>query len=89
MAGQLAQVEGVVPEGIDAHTFEPAPSTARLLSQADVVFLFPDLSSAGHSEWTVAGPRRDGVIRMMYVGMTRARETLVLCDRASATAVHW
>jgi ABC-type Zn uptake system ZnuABC Zn-binding protein ZnuA len=39
VAGELAQVEGVVPEGIDAHTFEPAPSTARLLSQADVVFL--------------------------------------------------
>ena len=39
VADEFARVEGIVPEGIDAHTFEPAPSTAKLLSEADVVFL--------------------------------------------------
>lgn len=34
-----AEVIGVVPEGQNSHTFEPAPSTAATLSDADVVFL--------------------------------------------------
>jgi len=39
IAGDLAQIEGIVPEGTNSHTFEPAPSVAALLSQADVVFV--------------------------------------------------
>ena len=39
IVGGLAHVEGVVPEGEDSHEFEPAPSVARKLSGADVVFL--------------------------------------------------
>ena len=39
VAGDLAQVEGVVPEGTNSHTFEPAPSVAEVLSQADLVFI--------------------------------------------------
>ncbi|HUU31000.1 MAG TPA: ATP-binding domain-containing protein [Phycisphaerae bacterium] len=58
-------------------------------SEADCVFLFPDLSNAGYEEWRAAGKSRDGVIRLMYVGMTRARETLVLCRRAGSTGVEW
>lgn len=58
--------------------------------QADTVFLFPDLSARGQEEWTEqtagsAEARREGkdaVIRQMYVGMTRARERLVLCSPA-------
>jgi ABC-type Zn uptake system ZnuABC Zn-binding protein ZnuA len=37
--GDLADIEGVVPEGTNSHTFEPQPSVAELLSEADVVFL--------------------------------------------------
>jgi superfamily I DNA/RNA helicase len=48
--------------------------------QADVVYLFPDLSVAGMSEWVQGGERADAVIRQMYVGMTRARESLVVCS---------
>jgi superfamily I DNA/RNA helicase len=52
--------------------------------EADVVFLFPDLSASGVRQWE--GPRkdRDTVIRLGYVMMTRARETLVICDPAGA-----
>jgi len=55
--------------------------------QADSTFLFPDLSPSGWSEWNQPGPHRDGVIRLIYVGMTRAKESLVLCDPATSSAV--
>lgn len=46
--------------------------------EADVVILFPDVSLEGYKEWR-SSHTRDNVIRQFYVGMTRARETLVLC----------
>jgi ABC-type Zn uptake system ZnuABC Zn-binding protein ZnuA len=39
VAGDAADVTGLIPEGIDSHTFEPTPDTARLISDADVIFL--------------------------------------------------
>ncbi|MFN2614226.1 MAG: metal ABC transporter substrate-binding protein [Actinomycetota bacterium] len=39
IAGTAARVEGVIPEGVDSHTFEPTTATARLLSQADLIFV--------------------------------------------------
>lgn len=39
VAGAEAEVVGLVPEGSDSHTFEPAPSDARVLADADIVFL--------------------------------------------------
>ncbi|HVE45904.1 MAG TPA: metal ABC transporter substrate-binding protein [Acidimicrobiales bacterium] len=39
IAGNRAQIEGVVPEGTNSHTFEPKPRAAELLSEADLVFL--------------------------------------------------
>ena len=56
--------------------------------EADVVILFPDLSQAGDAAYQRYGPTRDAVIRMFYVGMTRAREALYLADRASTVAAH-
>jgi len=52
--------------------------------EADVVYLFPDLSRAGMVEWSTPGEHRDSIIRQMYVGMTRARESLVICQPVSA-----
>ena len=37
--GDRADIKGIVPEGTNSHTFEPPPSTAELLSSADIVFL--------------------------------------------------
>jgi DNA helicase-2/ATP-dependent DNA helicase PcrA len=54
--------------------------------EADVVFLFPDLSPQGLTAYRRHGPPRDAVIRTMYVGMTRARETLYLCAPSSSMA---
>jgi ABC-type Zn uptake system ZnuABC Zn-binding protein ZnuA len=39
VAGDLAEVRGLVPEGVNSHTFEPPPSAARTLARADVVFV--------------------------------------------------
>lgn len=38
IAGDKAEIGGIVPEGVNSHTFEPAPSDARLLGQADLIF---------------------------------------------------
>jgi len=39
IAGDKARIEGIVPEGTNSHTFEPEPSVAKLLSDADIVFV--------------------------------------------------
>jgi ABC-type Zn uptake system ZnuABC Zn-binding protein ZnuA len=39
VAGDAADVRGLVPEGTNSHTFEPPPSAARTLATADVVFV--------------------------------------------------
>ncbi|MDP9431348.1 MAG: metal ABC transporter substrate-binding protein [Actinomycetota bacterium] len=39
VAGDAASISGLVPEGVNSHTFEPPPSAAKTLSSADVVFL--------------------------------------------------
>lgn len=57
--------------------------------EADVVYLFPDLSRAGMDEYMRPGPSRDSVIRQFYVGATRAKETLVLCGPATPFAVNF
>jgi ABC-type Zn uptake system ZnuABC Zn-binding protein ZnuA len=39
VAGDRADVRGLIPEGADSHTFEPPPSAAATLSEADIVFV--------------------------------------------------
>jgi ABC-type Zn uptake system ZnuABC Zn-binding protein ZnuA len=39
IAGAAAGVDGIVPEGTNSHTFEPAPSVAKVLSEADLVIV--------------------------------------------------
>jgi ABC-type Zn uptake system ZnuABC Zn-binding protein ZnuA len=39
VVGEHADITGVVPEGTNSHTFEPAPSVAEVLSKADVIFV--------------------------------------------------
>ena len=38
-AGSGVSVAGVVPEGVDSHTFEPTPAVVAVLENADVVFM--------------------------------------------------
>jgi DNA helicase-2/ATP-dependent DNA helicase PcrA len=55
--------------------------------EADVVYMFPDLSRGAMREWLSAGEDHDAVVRQMYVGMTRARTQLVMCGPADRSFV--
>jgi len=39
VGGDKIKLTGIIPEGIDSHTFEPIPSDAKLLSQADLIII--------------------------------------------------
>jgi manganese/iron transport system substrate-binding protein len=39
VAGERVEVVGIVPEGVDSHTFEPTTASARLLGRADLVLV--------------------------------------------------
>jgi len=39
VGGTRIILEGIVPEGLNSHTFEPAPSVARVMSRADLIIL--------------------------------------------------
>jgi ABC-type Zn uptake system ZnuABC Zn-binding protein ZnuA len=39
IAGERADVHGVIPEGTNSHTYEPKPNVAKLMSVADLVFV--------------------------------------------------
>jgi ABC-type Zn uptake system ZnuABC Zn-binding protein ZnuA len=39
IAGDRAQITGIVPEGVNSHTFEPAPSDAKTMAEADLIFI--------------------------------------------------
>ncbi len=39
IGGERVEVTGIVPEGVNSHTFEPAPSVAELLANVDALVL--------------------------------------------------
>jgi len=39
VGGDRINLSGIVPEGVNSHTFEPAPSDARTLAEADLIFV--------------------------------------------------
>ncbi len=39
VAGDRVKITGLVPEGTNSHTFDPPPSAAAVLSEADLVFI--------------------------------------------------
>jgi len=58
--------------------------------EADVVYLFPDLSHASVRDIHTRGQdARDAIARQVYVGMTRAREELHLCGPSVKTHFAW
>lgn len=58
--------------------------------EADVVILAPDISPASFTAMQSSQAGHDDIIRQMYVGMTRAKETLVLLSPISGTpSVRW
>ncbi len=39
IGGSRILLEGVVPEGVNSHTFEPTPSMAKLMAEADLIII--------------------------------------------------
>ena len=39
VVGDKVEVVGIIPEGVDSHTFEPIPSDSKLLASADLIIL--------------------------------------------------
>ena len=39
VGGTRIRLQGIVPEGVNSHTFEPAPSVAQVMSEADLIVL--------------------------------------------------
>lgn len=52
-------------------------------AEADHVYLFPDIA------YQASLGDRDEIIRLMYVGMTRAKQSLTLCGGSSNLSVEW
>ena len=48
--GDAAQIESIVPAGIDVHTFEPAPSDAAQIAAADLILM----NGLGLDEWVLS-----------------------------------
>lgn len=57
--------------------------------EADVVILFPDVSPQGYREITDRREGKHAAIRQFYVGMTRARETLIWGEAAGRLSFPW
>jgi superfamily I DNA/RNA helicase len=81
----------VAKHGLETAAREPKLQVGTVHSykggEADVVFLFPDLSPRGWKEWSSPGEGRDELVRLGYVAMTRARHRLVLCQRSGYQAL--
>ena len=57
-------------------------------AEADVICLFPDLSPRGMEEWNSGDPHQQAAVyRLFYVGMTRAKESLVIAEPGGGMAV--
>ncbi len=39
VGGDRIDLTGIVPEGVNSHTYEPAPSDAKILAEADLIFV--------------------------------------------------
>jgi superfamily I DNA/RNA helicase len=83
---------------VNLHGVEALRQTPRVVvstihgckgGQADVVYLFPDLSPRAAAEWDErdGAEGKEGIRRAIYVGMTRARQELVLCSPSSPMCV--
>ncbi len=85
---QIEYISNIINNnGIESLNSKPSITIGTIHSvkggESDVVYLFPDLSMSGMQEWLNEGESKDAIIRQFYVGMTRARESLILCSPAT------
>ena len=75
VGGDRISLEGVIPEGVNSHTFEPPPSVARSLAKADLIILNGLFLEEPYLEAAQASKRDDA-------------EVLTLADKA-ITREQW
>ena len=75
VGGNRIALEGVIPEGVNSHTFEPPPSVARSLAKADLIILNGLFLEEPYLEAAQASKRDDA-------------EVLTLADKA-ITREQW
>jgi DNA helicase II / ATP-dependent DNA helicase PcrA len=83
----------VVKQGAEHLTKEPQIYVGTIHSfkggEADVVYLWPDISPRSMDGYCQGGgEEHDSVIRAFYVGITRAKQSLYLCEGSNANAVE-
>jgi DNA helicase-2/ATP-dependent DNA helicase PcrA len=78
--------------GIEALEQEPQAIVTTIHAakggEADVCYVWPDLSPQAHSEWMGGGTGREGIRRAFYVAFTRPREELVLCQPETSMSIR-
>lgn len=62
VGGTRIRLEGIVPEGVNSHTFEPAPSVATLIADADLIVLNGLFLEEPSLEMARANKKPDAVI---------------------------
>ena len=62
IGGTRIDLEGIVPEGVNSHTFSPAPSVARVIERADLIVLNGLFLEEPSLEMARANKRPDAVI---------------------------
>ena len=62
IGGTRIDLEGIVPEGVNSHTFSPAPSVARAIAEADLIVLNGLFLEEPSLEMAQANKRPDTVI---------------------------
>ena len=76
--------EVIRQNGLDAVTKPPRLYVGTIHSfkgsEADIVFIYPDLSYRGMCSWAQGGDGYNEIIRMFYVALTRAKQGLYICE---------
>ena len=62
IGGTRIRLEGIIPEGVNSHTFAPAPSVAKVLSEADLIVLNGLFLEEPSLEMARANKKDDAVI---------------------------
>ena len=62
IGGNAIELQGIVPEGVNSHTFEPAPSVAKVLAEADLIVLNGLFLEEPSLQLAEASKRADAII---------------------------
>lgn len=86
-------VEVIHKQGVQGLQKRPGVTVGTVHSlkgaEADTVVLFPDISLEASSAAYASANAAEEMRRVFYVGITRARENLILAQAASKNAVRW